>query len=231
QRMTMVATRTSLGNGFGADLPTTPLILPLVVADPPLADADLVNAEQIKDSAALIRRGAVAFGIKAARAKAAGAKAVVVYNDDTGDRADRAPITMGGEASGVDIPCIFIGHRDGTNLVELVNQGVVTVNLQDNPEPMIMVPNEGYYGTWELPLYVPQAGLYPIRLVTGNSDGGPDASYGIEWSVVKADESLVLLNDAADPEALRCFRSVTPRPQMLSPTLTGSDCGQVAVSW
>lgn len=231
QRITMVATRTSVGGGFGSDVPTTPLVLPLVVADPPLADADLVNAGAVNGSATLIRRGAVAFGIKAARARAAGARAVVIYNDGSEDRADRAPISMGGEASGVDIPCIFIGHRDGTNLVSLLAQGPVTVNLQDNPEPMMMVPNDGYYGTWEVPVYVPQPGLYPLRLVTGNSDGGAEATYGIEWTVLKSDDTRVLLNDPNDAAGLRCFRSVTQRPQMLSPARTGSACGEVAISW
>ncbi|MCB1126156.1 MAG: hypothetical protein KDM81_06655, partial [Verrucomicrobiae bacterium] len=232
RRITMAATRTSIGSGFGADLPTTPLVLPLVVADPPLGDAELVNADQIKDGVALIRRGAVAFGIKAANAKAAGAKAVIIYNDDSGDRADRSPIFMGGTATGVDIPCLFIGNRDGVSLVSLLEQGPVTVNLQDNPEPMLLEPNDGYYGTWEVPIYVPQPGLYPLRLVTGNGDGTTvDATYGIEWTVVKADGSRVLLNSAGDAEALRCFRGVTQRPEMLVPTRADSGCGEVEVSW
>jgi hypothetical protein len=225
-RIAMSATRTSIGSGFGVDLPTEPLVLNLVLADPLLGETALNNAAAAKDSAVLVKRGAVAFGVKAANAKAAGARAVIVFNDESADRPDRPPIFMGGTATGVDIPCLFIGHRDGTNLVNLLQAGPVKVNLQENPAPSALVPNDGFFGQWDFAVFAPQPGVYPLRLVTGQ--GGGD--YSIEWTVLKADDTHVLLNTADDPEALKAFRSVTVRPQMLTPTL-GDSCNEVQIHW
>jgi hypothetical protein len=226
-RITMTSTTLSTGSGFGGDLPTTPLILPLVVANPILGNFDLANAAAIKDSAALLKRGDVAFGIKAARAKAAGAKAVIVFNNETpADRMDRPPVFMGGTAAGVDIPCLFIGYRDGTNLVRLAAAGEVTVNVQENPAPLLFQPTEGYYGGWDFSVYAPQPGLYPFRLVTGQ--GGGD--YGIEWSIRNDEGTRILLNDPSDPVSLKAFRAVIQAPQMAPPGL-GSGCTPVEINW
>jgi len=228
-RIAMSATRTSIGSGFGVDLPTTtPLVLNLVVANPLLANATLVNANDAKGAAVLIQRGAVAFGLKAVQAKAAGAAAVIIFNDATGDRPDRPPIFMGGTAEGVDIPCLFINYRDGTNLVAQAAKGPVTVALQDNPAQQALIPNDGWTGGWTYSVFVDQPGLYPFRFVSGN--GGGD--YSMEWTVVKPDGSEVLLNDTAtDAVALKTFRAVTTAPQMLPPIIRGSDCAQVEISW
>lgn len=226
KRIAMCATRTSIGSGFGVDVPTEPLVLELAVADPILADADLVNAADLKDKAVLISRGAIAFGLKAARAKDAGAKAVIIFNDGSGDRPDRPPIFMGGTATGVDIPCVFIGHRDGTNLLNLVTtQGPIVVNLQENPAQQALVPNDGYYGTWDFTVYAEKPGLYPFRLVTGNGGG----AYGVEWTTQKADGTRILVN-SDDPEALKAYRTVKLRPEMTAPTL-GSGCLKVGINW
>lgn len=221
KRIGMSATRTSIGSGFGVDLPTQePLVLNLVAADPILANAPLANAAQAKDAAVLIQRGAVAFGLKAVQAKAAGAKAVIIFNDGSGDRPDRPPIYMGGTAEGVDIPCLFINYRDGTNLLAQLANGPITVSLQDNPEQQALIPNDGYFGGWTYSVFVEQPGIYPFRFVSGN--GGGD--YSMEWTVVKSDGSEVLLNSADDSAALKTYRAVNAPavPTMsFTPTATG----------
>jgi hypothetical protein len=215
KRIGMSATRTSVGSGFGADLPTKePLVLNLVAANPILANAALVNAAQAKDSAVLIQRGAVAFGLKAVQAKAAGAKAVIIFNDGSGDRPDRPPIFMGGTAEGVDIPCLFINYRDGTNLVAELAKGPITVSLQDNPEQQALVPNDGYLGGWTYSVFVDKPAIYPFRFVSGN--GGGD--YSMEWTVVKPDGSEVLLNSTEDVAALKTFRAVKPPAVVITGT-------------
>ncbi len=228
-RIAMCATRTSIGSGFGVDLPTTtPLVLPLVVANPLLANATLVNASDAKGAAVLMQRGGVAFGLKASQAKAAGAAAVIVFNDATGDRADRPPMFMGGDATGVDIPCLFINYRDGTNLLAQAAKGTITVSLQDNPTQQALIPNDGWIGRWNYSVFVDQPGLYPFRFVSGNGD----RDYSMEWTVVKDDNTRVLLNDTeTDAAALKTFRAVTTAPQMLPPVIRGTDCGQVEISW
>lgn len=213
KRIGMSATRTSIGSGFGVDLPTDePLVLNLVAANPILANTALANAAQAKDAAVLIQRGAVAFGLKAVQAKAAGAKAVIIFNDGTGDRPDRPPIFMGGTAEGVDIPCLFINYRDGTNLVAELAKGPITVSIQDNPEQQALIPNDGWTGGWTYSVFVDKPAIYPFRFVSGN--GGGD--YSMEWTVVKPDGSEVLLNSADDVAGLKTFRAVTPPPITVS---------------
>lgn len=215
------------GGGFGSPVPTNGLVLNLVAADPVLGnESPLKNAAAIDGNACILQRGGgIAFGIKAANAKAAGAKAVIIFNNNDGDRADRPPIYMGGTAAGVDIPCIFIGYRDGTNVMSLLANGPLVVNFQENPKPMI-VDGEGYYGYWDFSLYAPQPGVYPFRIVT--KQGG--AGYGLEWTVRKADGTRVLVNDPADTEALKAFRTVKQAPQFLPPVV-GSGCNPVEISW
>ncbi|MFV8782892.1 S8 family serine peptidase [Microbulbifer sp. SA54] len=85
----------------------------VVVAEPLHGCEPLANSAEMEGNIALIIRGACAFTDKYINAAAAGARAIVVYNDGTGpDRMD--PITMSvGEAT---IPGIMIRHPDGAKL-------------------------------------------------------------------------------------------------------------------
>jgi hypothetical protein len=228
-RIAMSATRTAIGSGFGSPLPAEiPIVAGLTVANPLLGNAALVNAAECKDKVVILQRGGgISFGLKASVAKAAGAKAVIIFNDNSGDRANRPPIFMGGTAEGVNIPCLFINYRDGTNLVALAQKGPVTLSLRDNPAQQALEPNDGYYGGWTYSVYVEKPGLYPFRFVSGNGGG----EYSIEWTVIKSDGTRVLLNDLNDPEALRTFRAVTTAPALLGPVVSDAACGVVDISW
>jgi subtilisin family serine protease len=71
-------------------------------------------SNDITDGIALVIRGACSFADKYNNAAAAGARAIVVYNDGTApDRID--PIFMGG-LDGVTIPGLMIGFNDGALL-------------------------------------------------------------------------------------------------------------------
>ena len=227
-RFAMSATRTSIGSGFGADLPTTPIVAKAVVANPLLANTALVNAAAASNSVVIIQRGVVAFGLKAAAAKAAGAKAVIIFNDASGDRANRPPIFMGGVAEGVDIPCLFVNYRDGTNLVALANAGNLVLSLQDNPAQQALVPNDGYTGGWTYAVSVPAPGLYPSRFVCGSGNG---SSYSMEWTYVKANGDHVLLNSPDDPEALKTYRAVKAEPVLALPAVGDAARGVMEINW
>ncbi|BAJ03564.1 S8 family serine peptidase [Shewanella violacea] len=68
-------------------------------------------ADSFKDSIALISRGACAFSVKAANAEAAGAKAIVVYNNKPG-----APISM--YMPDATLPGVMISNADGAAVLE-----------------------------------------------------------------------------------------------------------------
>jgi len=85
----------------------------VVNAEPLEACSPLANAAAMEGKIALVIRGACAFSDKYNQAAAAGARAIVVYNDGTApDRID--PITM--SAPGTTIPGIMIRHPDGAAL-------------------------------------------------------------------------------------------------------------------
>ncbi len=227
-RIAMSATRTSIGSGFGADLSTNPMVAKAVVANPLLANTALVNAAEASNSIVIIQRGVVAFGLKAAAAKAAGAKGVIIFNDASGDRANRPPIFMGGVAEGVDIPCVFVNHRDGTNLVALANAGGLVLNLQENPAQQALIPNDGYTGGWTYAVSIPAPGLYPFRFVGGSGNG---STYSMEWTSVKANGTHVLLNDPEDPEAIKTYRAVKAAPSLAAPSVQDASRGVLEVNW
>ncbi|WP_420450949.1 M20/M25/M40 family metallo-hydrolase [Ilumatobacter sp.] len=72
---------------------------------------------------ALVQRGACAFGVKATNAAAAGAEAVIIFNQ--GNAADRTGIiggTLGEEVVGVvDIPVLDVAYDDGVALLDAVD--------------------------------------------------------------------------------------------------------------
>jgi hypothetical protein len=68
----------------------------------------LTNAADVAGNIALISRGSCAFVDKHLNAVAAGASAVIVYNNQ-----GNGLINMSGDGTGIDIPSIFIGQDDG----------------------------------------------------------------------------------------------------------------------
>jgi Zn-dependent M28 family amino/carboxypeptidase len=80
---------------------------------------------------ALIQRGTCDFGVKVENAKAAGASAVVLFNEGTIGAADRndvlIPTLAGYDASGV--PVVGTDYATGKQLVDLAKAGVVTVRV------------------------------------------------------------------------------------------------------
>ena len=76
--------------------------------------------------------------------------------------------------------------------------------------------------------YVQQAGTYPMRLVWDNGNG----DCNLEWfSVDLVDGEKYLINDSAQPEALKAYRAATVAqvpPQITSATLGN---GQITIKW
>lgn len=82
----------------------------VVVAEPLTACEPLANGDAMDGQIALVMRGGCSFSSKYGNAAAAGARAIVVYNDGTAaDRMD--PIVM--SAPNTTIPGIMIRHPDG----------------------------------------------------------------------------------------------------------------------
>ncbi|MFB2778113.1 S8 family serine peptidase [Shewanella mangrovisoli] len=89
-------------------------------------------ADSFKDGIALISRGSCNFTLKAANAKAAGAKAVVVYNNAAG-----APITM--SMPGEEFPAVMITMDAGLAVIESMGETATTGTIVAKTK-RIMVP-------------------------------------------------------------------------------------------
>jgi len=88
----------------------------LIPAVPANGCGPLSNAAQVSGNLAFIVRGTCGFIDKYLSAQAAGARAVIVYNDGA-DATRVAPITMGGLDARVTIPGLMISSTDGQTLL------------------------------------------------------------------------------------------------------------------
>lgn len=112
-------------------LQTGPISGPLIAATPANGCGPLTNAAQVSGNVAFIVRGVCGFIDKYLNAQAAGARAIVVYND--GATADRvAPLVMGGLDARVTIPGLMISSTDGRRLLAATG---VTVTLDSALDP------------------------------------------------------------------------------------------------
>ncbi len=69
---------------------------------------------------------------------------------------------------------------------------------------------------------VPEAGVYPLRLLAGQEGGNAS----LEWYLVNADGSKTLVNGAASP--VKTFRAVSALTQFNAPIYAS---GSVTLSW
>ena len=107
----------------------------LVPAVPANGCSALTNGAAISGNIALVIRGVCGFDAKYLSAQAAGATAIVVYNDGTApDRID--PIAMGGISTGVTIPGMMIGFNDGVSLA-----GAAGVTATLDPDVLVSKKN------------------------------------------------------------------------------------------
>lgn len=115
---------TSVLAGFGPKLSKTPITGDLILVNdgssaPTLGCQTFTNAAAVKNQIALIDRGTCTFLEKVQFAQNAGAKAVIVINNTTGN-----PITMGGTGgTGITIPSLMITKADGDQIKAAINGG------------------------------------------------------------------------------------------------------------
>jgi uncharacterized repeat protein (TIGR01451 family) len=91
----------------------------LVQTQPNDACSALTNASAVSGKIALIDRGTCYFSDKITTAQAAGALAVVVVNNASGE-----PIVMGGDNTGITIPGVMISLASGATIKADLGQGV-----------------------------------------------------------------------------------------------------------
>lgn len=217
-RMGAVASQTDEGGpGIGRPLTAVPVTGKVVYANPPLADAPLINAAAIAGNIALIDRGVVAFSAKAQAALDAGAIGVIIVNNrDTNSTDGILPNYMTGTP--VNIPAVQVGLYDGQKIKDhLADAGGVTVSLGADNSLRLGAFNDGRgadAGTL-FSFVIPQAGVYPLRNVTFQGGGGGN----VEWFSVANDGTKILVNDTATAGSIKTYQALTV---VTSPTVSVS---------
>ncbi len=117
-----------LTNSFGGDLSSDITGDLVLVNDGTDVETDaceaLVNAADLVGKIAVIERGSCNFTDKVIKAQDAGAIAVIMLNNVTGD-----PISMGGENTSITIPAVMISQANGNIITNALTREVVNVTL------------------------------------------------------------------------------------------------------
>lgn len=108
-------------------------VVPVDVTVPPTPEPSSTSGCEAADfagftvgSIALVQRGTCDFAVKAQNAKAAGASAVVIFNEGQPGRTDGQGGTLGAP---VDIPVVFTTYAAGEELVNLSKAGDVVLKV------------------------------------------------------------------------------------------------------
>jgi hypothetical protein len=218
---------------FGGSLPLTPLTGQLVYATPsgnPDAACSIGTDPTLAGKIVLLDRAEASIcdnAAKAEQAQLAGAIAVIMITP--GDPG--FPMRLDDANPNIQIPVLVIAENyGGTDLKgELASNPEVTVRIRGDNAPRLMEWNAPKgFGAVDVTIgfAVPEPGIYPFRLISGQSTGAGS----LEWFSIFPDGTKVLINDTSNANALRTFRarSSTARPVFAAPTLLG---GQVQISW
>jgi minor extracellular serine protease Vpr len=206
----------------GAPLPPTSGSLPMARTGTPTAAADAcaaLPAGSLTGQAVLIRRGTCGFYVKAFNAQAAGAAAVVLYNNAAGAL---NPTVAGAPA--ITIPTVAITAAQGATLDVLIAAGPTTLNWGDayvgypfgtgglissfssfglaadlTLKPNIGAPGGGIFSTYPLE----QGGFATL---SGTSMSSPHVAGGVALLLqarpwLRVSEVKALMQNSADPKA------------------------------
>jgi minor extracellular serine protease Vpr len=164
--LTSLAYMNGTGPSIASGIPNTKIVDVAALDGNGLACSSF-PAGSINRQIAFIQRGQCTFAVKVANATAAGATAVVVYNNDPSS----GLIVMSNLESS-RIPSVMISNTDGLSLKQFIssNSGLVQVSLDSSTAPTA-VP-------------------IPARILSGFSSRGPSSDFGIKPDLVAVGENV-----------------------------------------
>lgn len=196
---------------------TAPIVGKVVLAEPDHACEPLVNADKMPGAIALIYRGVCRFDAKVPRAVEAGAiAAIIVNNRDPGSAEGIWPIVMGGSYPYAS--AVMISKPDGDKIRAALMAGeevIADITPDDTPALGEFDGGRGIADTF-FPIYVLEPGVYPLRLVWYEGEGGAN----VEWFMFDGAGNRVALNDRTNPTAVKTYRARTYVP-VVTPEIKG----------
>ena len=200
------------GSSFGGPLPKPPITAQAVVCDPLWPTNTPNNAAALAGKIAILKRDATGgVAVHSIWAQNAGAVAEVIVFSDGED--DASQPGEWGATSGTTNPVVTTSYKVGTNLIAHATTDAtspVTVQIGDDSSLQLGIFNQGRGASDTLfGVYVPQAGLYPLRLIWEN--GGGDLN--CEWFTQDATTGAkTLINATNSPVKAWIARTGITRP-------------------
>ena len=185
---------------YGPPVPSEPIVANAVLGDPILGCSNFSNPAEIKDKIVIVDRGDCYFSNKSYAATVAGAKLIIVVNQDngSGDWQDGIftmtspgadadpPLTY--DLNWITIPSIMISRADGNHLKSLLSSGDVTLSIKKSSvqiQGYRIVPGT-YYINDVAVRFTDQVGKSEVLVAAGTSSYrdasrtifGSDGDYG-----------------------------------------------------
>jgi Zn-dependent M28 family amino/carboxypeptidase len=133
---------------------------------------------------ALVQRGTCSFGIKAANAQAAGAAAVVVFNQgNTPDRSGLIVGTLLPDGASVTIPVVGASFANGAALAQPGSSATVSVVLESRPQVNVIAEKTG---TNDDNVVMAGAHLDSVQEGPGINDNGSGSAALLETALMMA---------------------------------------------
>ncbi len=114
------------GPGIGTAITGDLVLVDDGTATPNLGCSALVNNTAINGNIAVVERGACNFTVKVKNAQDAGAIAVIVINNASGN-----PFAMGGTDASITIPSVMISKKDGETITAVLTSETVNVTIEN----------------------------------------------------------------------------------------------------
>ena len=195
---------------YGPPVPSEPIVAQAILGNPILGCSSFSNAADLKDKIVIVDRGDCYFSNKSYAATQAGAKMIIVVNQDngSGDWTDgvftmtspgpNADPPINYDLDWINIPSILISRADGNHLKSLLNSGDVTLSIKKSSVQIqgYRIVSGTYFINDVVVRFNDQTGKSEVLVAAGTSSYrdasrtifGSDSDYGFFKGTENADE-------------------------------------------